>query len=230
MLQSIVLKPNNVDSLVYNLARVLLFQQENTLFLRNVNLYHQAVLPIGYDVLYHIFYAVTRVWSIFIWILSFIGIGLSSWAIVTQYYSRKVALTSVLIILSMPQIVYAATTPKNDLVLGYIASIILLLSSKLLVHLEIKKILMICIALSFGLGAKTTFASFIIFYVPIFLYLLIKIHSSTKTFQTFWSHRFVMGVVLIPCMVLAQSHLFIWNHLHWGGFWTIRICQYSKKS
>ena len=37
-LQSVVLKPNNVDSLVYNLARVLLFQQENTLFLKHVNL------------------------------------------------------------------------------------------------------------------------------------------------------------------------------------------------
>ena len=54
-LQSILLKPNNIDSLVYNLARVLLFQQENTLFLENVNLYHQAVFPVGNDILYHIF-------------------------------------------------------------------------------------------------------------------------------------------------------------------------------
>ena len=218
-LQTAVLKPNNIDSLVYNLARVLLFQQENTLFLQNVNLYHQAVFPVGNDILYHLFLRSYQECglALFSW-LSYIGIGLAGWTIVTQYYTRQVALISVLIILSMPQIVYAATTPKNDLVLGFIASAILLLSSKLLENLEIKRVLLICIALSFGLGAKTTFASFILFYIPVFLFFLVKNHTFKSVFQIFWSHRIVLSFTLIPCLILAQVYLLAWNHIHWGGF------------
>jgi hypothetical protein len=218
-LQAIILKPNNIDSLVYNLARVLLFQQESSLFLENVNLYHQAVLPVGNDILYHLFLRSYQEYglALFAW-LSYIGIGLSGWALVTQYYSRKIAVISVLIILSMPQIIYAATTPKNDLVLGFIASVILLLSYKVLKDLEINKVLLICIALSFGLGAKTTFASFILFYIPIFLFFLIRKHTSKSVLQIFWSHPLPLGITFIPCLVLAQFYLFAWNHLHWGGF------------
>jgi hypothetical protein len=218
-LQSVVLKPNNVDSLVYNLSRVLLFQQENTLFLEHVNLYHQAVLPIGNDILYHLFLRSYQEYglALFAW-LSFIGIGCSGWALTTNYYSRKIALISVLLILSMPQIIYATTTPKNDLVLGFIASLILLLSSKVLKDLEIDRVLLICIALSFGLGAKTTFASFILFYIPIFLFFLIRSHTFKSVFQIFWAHRLLLVIISIPCLVLAQVYLFAWNHIHWGGF------------
>ena len=231
-LQSVVLKPNNVDSLVYNLARVLLFQQENTVFLKNLNLYHQAVLPIGNDILYHLFLRSYQEYglALFAW-FSYIGIGLSGWALVTKYYPIKSALISVLIILSMPQIIYAATTPKNDLVLGFIASLILLLSSKVLKDLEIEKVLLICIALSFGLGAKTTFASFILFYIPIFLFFLIRSHTFKSILQILWAHRFLLVVTSIPCLVLAQVYLFAWNHIHWGGFsGVIRICPYCNKS
>ena len=218
-LQSVVLKPNNVDSLVYNLGRVLLFQQENTLFLEHVNLYHQAVFPVGNDILYHLFLRSYQEYglALFAW-FSYIGIGLTGWALVTQYYSRKIAVISVLIILSMPQLIYAATTPKNDLVLGFIASVTLLLSSKLLEDLDIKNVLLICIALSFGLGAKTTFASFILFYIPIFLFLLTRKHTSKSVLQIFWTHRLLLGITLIPCLILAQVYLFAWNYLHWGGF------------
>ena len=113
-LQSVILKPNNIDSLVYNLARVLLFQQQNTLFLENVNLYHQAVLPVGNDILYHLFLRSYHEYglAIFSW-FAYIGIAFSGWAIATQYYSRKVALISVLVILSMPQIIYSTTTLKT---------------------------------------------------------------------------------------------------------------------
>ena len=59
-LPSLLLKPNNIDSIVYNLTRVLLFQQENTLFLQNVSLYHKAGFPVGNDIPYHIFYIVIK--------------------------------------------------------------------------------------------------------------------------------------------------------------------------
>ena len=217
--QSVLLKPNNIDSLVYNLARVLLFQQENSLFLKNVNLYHQAVLPVGNDILYHIFLRCYQEYglALFSW-FSYIGIAFSGWAIATQYYSRKVAIISVLIILSMPQIIYASTTPKNDLILGFIASVVLLLSSKLLNDLDIKKFLLVWIALSFGLGAKTTFASFILFYIPVFLFFLTKNHTIKSIFRVFWLNRIALGLTLIPCLILSQSYLFVWNHIHWGGF------------
>ena len=218
-LQAIILKPNNIDGLVYNLARVLLFQQEDSLFLENINLYHQAVLPVGNDILYHLFLRSYKEYglALFAW-LSYIGIGLSGWALVTQYYSRKIAVISVLIILSMPQIIYASTTPKNDLVLGFIASLILLLSSKVLKDLEINKVLLICIALSFGLGAKTTFASFILFFIPIFLFFLIRSHTFKSVLQVFSAHRLLLLITSIPCLVLAQVYLFAWNQIHWGGF------------
>ena len=118
----------------------------------------------------------------------------------------------------MPQIIYAATTPKNDLVLGFIGSVILLLSSKLLKDLDINKLLLVCIALCYGLGAKTTFASFILFYVPVFLFFLVKKHSLKSIIRIFWSHRIVLSFTLIPCLILAQIYLFAWNHIHWGGF------------
>jgi hypothetical protein len=218
-LQASVLKPNNIDSLVYNLARVLLFQQEKTIFLQNVNLYHQAIFPVGNDILYHIFLRSYKEYglALFSW-FSYIGIGLAGWSIATQYYSRKVALISVLIILSMPQIIYAATTPKNDLVLGFVVSVILLLSTKLLKDLSVKNIIFVSIALSFGLGAKTTFASFILFYIPFFLFFLVKNHTLKSVFQIFWSHRIVLSFTIIPCLILAQFYLFAWNHIHWGGF------------
>lgn len=50
-LQVLILKPNNIDSHIYTLSRILLFQQEQTLFLDNTSNYHQAVFPLGFDIL-----------------------------------------------------------------------------------------------------------------------------------------------------------------------------------
>ena len=155
--------------------------------------------------------------ALFSW-FSYIGIAFSGWAIATQYYSRKVAIISVLIILSMPQIIYASTTPKNDLILGFIASVVLLLSSKLLNDLDIKKFLLVWIALSLVLVQRQPLLRLYYFIFLLFYFSLQKIIHLNLFSEYFGLIAYASGLTLIPCLLLSQSYLFVWNHLHWGGF------------
>lgn len=48
-----IIPPANWDSMAYNLSRVYLFQQENSLFLENVTTLRQSMFVVGADILNH---------------------------------------------------------------------------------------------------------------------------------------------------------------------------------
>ncbi|MEO1593307.1 MAG: hypothetical protein AAFU71_18740, partial [Cyanobacteria bacterium J06632_22] len=54
-LQAYLLPPSSWDALVYHLPRVLVWEQNHSLFLRDYSLPHQAVFPVGSDILFHLF-------------------------------------------------------------------------------------------------------------------------------------------------------------------------------
>ena len=122
ILQAIILRPNNQDSLVYNLARNLVYADAGTLFPTSTSEYAQVTLPLGHDLLYHLFlrFEVERGLAFF-GPISYLGIVLCSYALVRAYHTRSTAICIAVLVACLPEIVFHATTPKNDLAVTFFA-------------------------------------------------------------------------------------------------------------
>jgi hypothetical protein len=214
--QVLVLKPNNIDSHIYTLSRVLLFQQEQTIFLENTSNYHQAIFPLGFDILNHMFLRHHIESGIgFFNFLSYLGIIFSCLSLCKQFYSHKISILSTMAIVSMPQIVYEATTPKSDIVIGYLSCLILHLTFKYKITSKNELIPIILLLLLFGLSCKLTFLAFIVIYVPVFLIFSRKELKSLFSYIKAFKHLTIMFVGF--AFFLSGMWLWMWNYINWGG-------------
>lgn len=114
----------------------------------------------------------------------------------------------------MPQIVFASTTPKNDLILGFLVCIILQLTINPKSYG--KENIYIIILLSFGLSCKLTFLAFIVIYL-----LLITFFYNQKLkflFKEYKLYKFSTLCFIIFTFFISGFWLSIWNYFYWHGF------------
>ena len=214
-LQVLILKPNNIDSHIYTLSRILLFQQEQSLFLENASNYHQAVFPLGFDILNYKFLRHNIQNGIgFFSFISYVGLFFSSYSLSRLYYNKSISILSALIIISMPQVVFAATTPKSDLILGFLACLIIRLT--LSPKSDNKENIYIITMLAFGLSCKLTFLAFIMIYLLLTAFFFRqKLKISFKEYRLY---KFSIFCIIIFTFFISGLWQMIWNHLYWGGY------------
>lgn len=217
--QSILLYPNNIDSLIYHLSRILLFQQNNTFFLNSTHLHHIVVFPVGNDILYHHFlrFHITRGLGFF-GFLSYIGIILGTYAFIRENFSAKIASVSAIIVAGLPELVFMSTTPKNDITVCFVGVICLFLLCKLYKSFNPQCFLLSVILLGFGLSAKTTTIAFLIPYLITLTIILFKKPHTHTLLNYLYRHPTTSISCLFSTIILSQSWLYLHNTIFWNGW------------
>ena len=214
--QSLLLPEGNGDCMVYNLTRVLLFQEERSLLLTNCSHPAQALYSVGGDILSHLFLRYyTDYGPATIRLLAYLSIGFGGYALARRYSSSNVAWTVMLIVISFPLLVRQATGTKPD-ILATTAVVLCFLSGKrMLLRPNFMDGLLVILGLGFGLSIKITFAAFLVPFSIIFACILLKQHGPGSVLQ-FLKRRWLLLIVIVPAiLVFSKCWHFTHNHFLW---------------
>ncbi len=217
--QVLLLPPGNFDSMTYNLSRVWLFQQENTLLLGDTTTVRQAMLPVGSDILSHLFLRFHADHGVAIFsFLAFLSIGAGTYSLARRYAGPAAAWTSALVVLSFPELVYQATSTKNDIVVAAVAVACLLLLRRMAEAFRVRDFALFMLFSAFGFSVKTTW---MLWCVPlaaclgsIFFHreIVRRLGGSLRRSWRSWS------LLILACLVLSQFWLYAANHRRWGNW------------
>ncbi|MEM9121299.1 MAG: hypothetical protein AAGD09_25975 [Cyanobacteria bacterium P01_F01_bin.56] len=218
-LQAYLLPPSSWDALIYHLPRVLLWEQNQSLFLRDYSLPHQAVFPVGSDILFHLFlrFRLDYGLGIFSW-LSYGVIACGTYAIARPRVSQSVALTTAVVIACLPEIVYQSTATKNDIIVAAVAVACVVWADRWLRVPTIDALLGLGLTLCFGVAVKTSFVLFAFFFLLLWLVLVIQRGLFFQLLGLPLQHWRAVVCCLLPGIVLSQFWLF-WDNYQQYGEW-----------
>jgi hypothetical protein len=226
-----IIPPSNWDSMTYNLSRVYLFEQENSLFLKNFTTMRQSMFVVGADILNYGFLRLNQDYGvgIFSW-LAYISVGLGTYGLSRNFASRQVSIATTLIILSLPEFCFQATSTKNDIFTAASALFCFIVTDRILAKPNVKNIGMLLLGLAYGFSAKTTFLAFLAPFVICFC-AIASVKIGWKNLYKIVVHNWLYFVVITaPIVVISQSWLFFNNAIATNdltGGETIKIVQKS---
>ncbi|VEP15880.1 conserved membrane hypothetical protein [Hyella patelloides LEGE 07179] len=227
-----IIPPSNWDSMTYNLSRVFLFQQEKSLFLENVTNIRQGMLVMGADILNHGFLRLNQDYGvgIFSW-LAYISVCLGTYGLSRNFASKKVSIATALIITSLTEFCFQATSTKNDIFTAASAIFCFIVADRLLAQPNVKNVALLLLGLAYGFSAKTTFVAFMGPFGLGFLALALWKIGWKKLYQIIAHNWLYFLILTAPILIISQSWLFMHNTVTaqdpTGGA-TIRIVRQSN--
>jgi hypothetical protein len=209
-----IIPPSNWDSMAYNLSRVFLFEQEKSLFLENVNTVRQSMFVVGADLLNHGFLRLDRDYGvgIFSW-LAYISIGLGTYGLSRSFASPQISVATTLIIISLPQFCFQATSTKNDIFTAASAVFCFLVGDRLLAQPNAKNLALMLLGLAYGFSTKTTFVAFLGPFGLGFAAIAFWQIGWRKLYQIVTQNWRYLLVLTAPILIISQSWLFLHNAL-----------------
>jgi hypothetical protein len=218
-LQAVLLPPSSWDALTYHLPRVLLWEQNHSLFLRDFTISPQAILPVGSDILYHAFLRFRTDYGLglFSW-LTYGVILFGTYALSEPRFGPAIALTSALVIAGLPEIVYQSTATKNDIVLAAIALACVVWADRWLRVPSVEALAGLGLTLAFGMAVKTTFVLFAVCFIILWWVRVIRQGRLAALITELSKHWRLWLVLLVPMGVLSQGWLF-WDNYQQFGSW-----------
>lgn len=223
LLQVWLLFPQNFDSLVYHLPRVELFLQENTFFLPSGTRYHQLVFPVGSDILYYPFLRINNPYGLGIFSLgSYLSIGFGCYALGARLTGeRAVGVLCAVVILSLPLLVYQSTSTKNDILVAAVFLGIFIHIEQMARNRRPMDWAVLALLLCYGISIKPLFLGAVpgLFCFALLYLKLWRWAEWQLLFQQLWKARRVLLLCLLPCLILSQIWLFVWNSIYYQG-WT----------
>ncbi len=216
-LKALVMAQGSRDVVGYGLSRVSIFQQQETLLLDRVCQIHQAIFPVGTDILAHLFLRWNTDWGAgFFNFLAYLSILLGNYALARKYVSEKLAIAVTLAIASLPQLMFQGWIAKNNIFTASATIFCLLILDRLFTSPTSANLFLLILGLFFGVAAKTTFLAIalpllILYGIPLIQKYGLKIWiREIRQHWRFW----LAGTV--PLLVMSQLWLFIHNHQAWG--------------
>lgn len=231
LLQVVLLPPSSWDAMTYHLPRVLLWEQNHSLLIRDYSLYLQAVFPVGSDILYHLFLRLRTDYGLglFSW-LFYIVILLGTYELARSKVDRTLAFTSALVIASLPHFVYVSTAIKNDIIIAAVAVACILWMDTWLSTLSIESFLGLGLTLAFGISAKITFLLFIVPFLILFFYLTIKKVKLKPFLRLLADNRKAILLASFPVLIMSQCWLFLDNYHQYGGWFGPDELSYNNQN
>jgi hypothetical protein len=216
-LKALVMAQVSHDVVGYGFSRVWIFQQQETLLLDKVCQVHQAIFPVGTDILAHLFLRWNTDWGAgFFNFLAYLSILLGNYALARKYVSEKLAIAITLAIASLPQVMFQGWIAKNNIFTASATIFCLLILDRLFTSPTSANLFLLILGLFFGVAAKTTFLAIalpllILYGIPLIQKYGLKIWiQEIRKNWLFW----LAGTV--PLLVMSQLWLFIHNHQVWG--------------
>ncbi|NIM85196.1 MAG: hypothetical protein GTO20_40975 [Candidatus Aminicenantes bacterium] len=216
-LQAFLLPPGNLDSMVYNLARVLMFKQEGSLFLENYSYFGQPSFPVGYDLLSFLFLRFNSDFGLAIFsFISYVILIVGTFSIVGCFYNKKLAVSIAIIIASLTEIVLQATTTKNDIPAAAVVVVIFLAGYNFIISRRPVHLYLVIVGLLWGVTIKGYFAGFalpfILFYAAFLIYKQenfsftgLLSHISVNKIKLNYKY-YIIPVGLILCIFFFYGH------------------------
>jgi hypothetical protein len=200
--------------MAYNLSRVFLFEQEKSLFLENVNTVRQSMFVVGADILNYGFLRLNQDYGvgIFSW-LAYISIGLGTYGLARSFASPQVSVATTLIITSLPQFCFQATSTKNDIFTAASAVFCFLTGDRLLKQPNVKNLALMLLGLAYGFSTKTTFVAFLAPFGLGFTAIAFWQIGWRKLYQIIVHNWRYFLVLTAPILIISQSWLFLHNTL-----------------
>lgn len=219
LLQAVLLPPSSWDALTYHLPRVLLWEQNRSLFLRDHTIAPQTAFPVGSDILFHTFLRFRTDYGlgIFSW-LSYVAILLGTYGLVRNTVNHLVALTSAIAIVCLPEIVYQSTGTKNDIILAAVALASVIWADQWSRTPSLISLVGLGLTLCFGMAVKTSFVLFALFFGPLWLTLLVQKGQLPTLLRLIWERWQLVMLSLLPAGILSQAWLF-WDNYQQFGEW-----------
>jgi hypothetical protein len=214
-LQAFLMPPVNFDSMVYNLARVLMFQNEGTLFLSNYTSEAQVVFPMGFDILSFLHLRFYSDFGLGLFsFLSYITIIIGTYSLVSKMFqNEKLGVKTAFIIASLTELVLQATSTKNDIPTAAIAVVCFLSSYSFLKTRRFFHLYVTITACLWGLSVKGYFLGFVLPFGILFLWLLAKEIPVAEISKTLFQKRNINYSLLLPVGLLFCVSIFYGNNL-----------------
>ena len=223
----VFIPPANWDSMAYNLARIFLFEQEQSFYLENFNTIRQKMFVVGADILNYGFLRLNKDYGVglFSW-LSYISVGLGTYGLSRRFANTKVSIATTLVIISLTEFCFQATSTKNDIFTAAAAVFCFVTGDRFLSKPEVKTLAMLLLGIAFGFSTKTTFVAFLVPFVFCF-FILTLFKVGWKTCYQIVTHNWLYFTVLVtPILIISQFWLFLDNQVSGGdvtGVKTIKI-------
>lgn len=217
--QVILLPPGDVDSLTSSLARVLLFQQEQSLLLDRVTSYTQAAQPVGGDLLAHSFlrFHVDSGIAIFSF-SSYLAIGLGTYALGRRHASEEASLAAALVALSLPMLALQATSTKPDVLAAAAAVACLVSAFRGIEDGDHLSLALVPSLLSYGVGTRVTSLMFALPFGTVFIATMVRRSGVREQWTAVRNNLPCALAICLGCVLLSGSWLFLHNHARWGGW------------
>ena len=216
---AVILPPFNWDSMFYNLARILLFQQEKSLFLTNISNEHQAIFPVGADILHHSLLRFHTDYGIGIFsFMAYLIICFGTYALARRYTNPKYALTATFIIASLSELVLQSTSTKNDIWTASVAIICFILIHRILTSINIEDLVLLPVTIAFGISCKTTFMGFALPFICLFLILVLKKYKFSYLIRIINQHKVYFSLSILPILVFFPFFHYYHSYTHFGGW------------
>ncbi len=218
---ALLIPPSSNDGLRTHLARVMLFQQENTLFLDVVTPHqaHRSVYPVGFDILFHAQLRFHCDYGVALFsFLGYLALAFGVYSLARRCASARASLCAVVVVSSMPAVVYHSTSTKNDGVTAAVAIFCCVLAGRLLDQPNARDLVLLILGTFFGVSIKVSYLGFALPFVLVSGYLLLKRHRPVVWWRLYSENRWVFISALLPALVLSQGWLFAHNRALTGGF------------
>ncbi len=212
-LQTFLMPPSNTDSMVYNLARVLIFRQEGTIYPYNVSIFHQVSFPLGNDILSFLFLRINSDYGLGVFsFLSYSTIILATFSLVRSYFQRNIAFLVSIVIASLYELILQSTSTKNDIPCTAAAIVILLAGRYFLLQKKGIHLYVLISVMLWGLSIKGYFAGFLVPFLFFFSILLFRSnpfknptrHLKFRDFRFHFAYLLPLGLFL--CLILFYGN------------------------
>lgn len=218
--QALLLPPYGNDPLSYHLPRVLLFQQERTLFPAEFSKYDLVVKTLGADLLAHAFLRFhSDLGVVLLPLVAYAGALAAGFALARREARPETAWLATLAVAGMPQLVHQSAVFKSNVFALLAALLCLLLARRLCERPRGLDAALLLLMLAFGVSARPNFLSFALPFAASFGLLLAR-SSDRAAWRELIAKPRPLWLALLPALLLSQCWLFArnqWVFGHPGG-------------
>ena len=220
-LQAFLVPPSNLDSMVYNLARVFMFERGGTMFIENYSYFSQVSYPVGFDLLSYFFLRFNSDFGLGIFsFISYLTIISATFSLVRCFYDKHTVVTVTIITASLTEIVLQAVTTKNDIPAAAVVTVIFLSGYHFAARRNLLHFYMMTVSLLWGLTVKGYFPGFflpfVLFYTVFFFLRAREKPSLKKILKAFPINRYI----IIPAGLIICLGVFYGANLNrFGNIW-----------